>query len=98
MLAARHLTFPLAARTSVASDSIVKSTAPTHRAITQHHDVSVVGVHAVQKRRLSSINTVPNHDLMSRNREHHQRSLPAQIRLSPPAAYKPTKTLTPDRP
>lgn len=34
MLSARHFTFPLAARTSVASDGIVKSTAATHRAIT----------------------------------------------------------------
>src|SRR5215468_5047132 len=70
MLSACHFTFPLAARTSVASDGIIKSTAPTHRAITQHHDMPVVGFHAVKKRCLSQIKSVPNHDLMPRNREH----------------------------
>src|SRR5215469_4502403 len=72
MLSARHFTYPLAARTSVASDRIIIATAPTHRAITQHHDMSVVGVHAVQKPRLSEINSIPNHDLMPCNRELRQ--------------------------
>src|SRR5215510_9921342 len=72
MLSARHFTFPFAARTRVASDGMIKSTAPTHRAITQHHDMSVVGVHAVQKRCLSQIESVSNHDLMPHSRKQHR--------------------------
>src|SRR6266852_318639 len=62
MLLAGHFTFPLAAGTSVASDGIIKSTAPSHRAVTQHHYMSVVGFHAVQKPCLSQIKSVPDHD------------------------------------
>src|SRR6266576_2282150 len=62
MLLAGHFTFPLAVRTRVASDGIVKSTAATHRAVTQHHDMSIVGFHAVQKPCLSQIKSVPDHD------------------------------------
>src|SRR6266478_7859259 len=62
MLLAGHFTFPLAARTSVASDGIIKSATPTHRAVTQHHYMSVVGFHAVQKPCLSQIKSVPDHD------------------------------------
>src|SRR2546429_6704283 len=62
MLLAGHFTFPLAARTSVASDGVIKSTAATHRAVAQHHDMSVVGFHAVEKPCLSQIKSVPDHD------------------------------------
>src|SRR5882724_9062133 len=63
MLTAGHFTFPLSVRTGVASDGIIKSTAATHRAVTQHHDMSVVGFHAVQKRCRGQIDSVPNHDM-----------------------------------
>src|SRR5688572_11465211 len=49
MLPAGHFTFPPSVRTGVASDGIIESTAPTHRAVAQHHHVSVVGFHAVLK-------------------------------------------------
>src|SRR4051812_36109218 len=62
MLPAGHFTFPLSVRARVASDRIIKSTAPTHGTVTQHHDVSVVGFHAVQKPRRRQINSVPDHD------------------------------------
>src|ERR1700731_1937168 len=94
MLLARHFTFPLAVRASVASDGIIKSTAPTHRAITQHHDMSVVGVHAVQKRCLSLIKSIPNHDLMPRNRELRQGPATAQTKLRVlQRLYKPWQRL-----
>jgi flavin reductase (DIM6/NTAB) family NADH-FMN oxidoreductase RutF len=107
MLSARHFTFPLAARTSVASNAIVISTAPTHRAITQHHDVSIVGVHAVQKPCLSQIKSVSNHDLMPYNREHHRarstgaaktrlrvpRRLCKPARAARPVNWRPAKML-----
>src|SRR6266498_3349094 len=62
MLLAGHFTFPLAAGTRVASDGIIKSAAATHRAVTQHHDMPVVGFHAVQKPCLGQIKSVPDHD------------------------------------
>src|SRR5258705_13000513 len=62
MLLAGHFTFPLAVGTCVATDGIIKSTAATHRAVTQHHDMSVVGFHAVQKPCLGQIKSVPDHD------------------------------------
>src|SRR5712671_2788015 len=72
MLSAGHLAFPLAAGASVASDSIVKSTTPTHRAVTQHHHMSIVGFHAIQKPCRSQINSVPNHDDAAQSRASSQ--------------------------
>ena len=62
MLPAGHFTFPLSVSARVASDRIIKSTAATHGAVAQHHDVSVVGFHAVQKPRRRQIDSVPDHD------------------------------------
>src|ERR1041385_4880991 len=61
MFVAGHFTFPLAVGTGVASDGIVKSAAAPHRAVTQHHDMSVVGFHAVEKPCGGEVKSVPDH-------------------------------------
>src|ERR1051325_494464 len=61
MFVAGHFTFRLAVRASVASDGIVKPAAAAHRAVTQHHDMSVVGFHAVEKSCGGEVKSVPDH-------------------------------------
>jgi hypothetical protein len=78
MLTARHFTFPLAVAARVTPYGIVKSTTSTHRAITQHHDVSVVGVHAIQKCCFGQIKSVPDHDLCRPNQARYL-SLSAEL-------------------
>src|SRR4029453_10309326 len=62
MLLAGPFTFPFAVGTGVAPDGVIKSTAATHGAVAQHHDMPVVGFHALQKPCLGQIKSVFDHD------------------------------------
>src|SRR6266446_10468419 len=96
MLLAGHFTFPLAAGTRVASDGIIKSTAATHRAVAQHHDMPVVGFHAVQKPGLGQIKSVPDHDgcraIESIVRPRLPRAVQARLRVIQ-RLYKPGRSM-----